>query len=242
MIKEAIEKVEELVRSQIVTVDGAKFYSSEGEYKQIIPEIPSPNRAFLTSLDAIVKMIRNEAVKQHDKVYVEVNSHKSVVCFTGAMGDKRWDRWELYQADATDVPGWKPEESFGFEDAAIALQTRFQRTGDLEYTLQLLSQITTGAKVTYNDIGVATTVVSQKGISLQQNQTIRPIVNLRPYRTFQEVEQPEGKFLIRISERGIRFIEADGGMWKLEARNTVKAYLEDALKAEVEAGSVVVML
>ncbi|MFQ8836330.1 MAG: hypothetical protein ACLR8L_00220 [Oscillospiraceae bacterium] len=57
-----------------------------------------------------------------------------------------------------------------------------------------------------------------------------------PYRTFQEIEQPVGLFLIRIDERGITFTEADGGMWKLEARKTIKAYLErSVLAAEIEA-------
>lgn len=84
--------------------------------------------------------------------------------------------------------------------------------------------------------------MTQRGVSLQQNATIRPIVRLRPYRTFQEIEQPVGLFLIRIDERGITFTEADGGMWKLEARKTIKAYLENVLAAEIEAGSVRVML
>ena len=81
-----------------------------------------------------------------------------------------------------------------------------------------------------------------EGSSLQQNTTIKPLVRLRPYRTFQEVEQPEGLFLIRIDERGISFIEADGGMWKLKARETIKAYLEEHLAQEIENGSVIVML
>lgn len=109
-------------------------------------------------------------------------------------------------------------------------------------TLELLSQITTGAKITYNDIGVATTIVTQKGVSLQANATIRPLVRLRPYRTSQEIEQPLGLFLIRIDERGISFVEADGGMWKLEARKTIKEYLEEHLADEIEAGRVTVML
>ena len=57
-----------------------------------------------------------------------------------------------------------------------------------------------------------------------------------------EVEQPESIFLIRISERGIAFIEADCGMWKLKAREVVKAHLEDKLSAEVEGGSVIIAL
>lgn len=148
----------------------------------------------------------------------------------------------IYYVHATAVPGWDEETKLSFERAAVALQTRFQDSPDRAYTLQLLSQITTGAKVTYNDIGVATTVVTQKGVSLQQNATIKPLVSLRPYRTFQELEQPDGLFLIRIDERGISFVEADGGMWKLEARKRIKSYLDEALSPEIEAGSVVVML
>ena len=74
---------------------------------------------------------------------------------------------------------------------------------------------------------------------MQQNTTIKPIVKLKPYRTFQEIDQPEGLFLIRIDERGITFTEADGGMWKLEARKTIKKYLEEKLK---DSSGVVVML
>lgn len=65
---------------------------------------------------------------------------------------------------------------------------------------------------------------------------------LRPYRTFQEVEQPESIFLIRVSDRGISFIEADGGMWRLTARETIKKYLESRLEQEVSEGSVHVVL
>lgn len=45
-----------------------------------------------------------------------------------------------------------------------------------------------------------------------------------------------------IWQRNISFIEADGGMWKLSARNTVKKYLEKALESEIQSGHVVVVL
>ena len=166
----------------------------------------------------------------------------TVTCFGHPQHDLREDRIFYYEAAAKDVPGWDGEVKMPFDRAAVALQTRFQDGGDRGYALTLLSQITCGAKVTYNDTGIATTVVTNKGVSLQQNSTIRPIVKLRPYRTFQEVEQPEGLFLIRIDERGITFTEADGGMWKLDARRTIKAYLEAALKDDIDAGRVVVMM
>ncbi len=97
-------------------------------------------------------------------------------------------------------------------------------------------------KVVYNDNGIATTVTTQKGVALQSNEQIRPIITLKPYRTFQEVEQPESIFLIRVNERGITFTEADGGMWKLKVRQTVKAFLEAELESLVSSEAVFIAL
>lgn len=244
MLKEAIEKIESMSKPTIYEKGGHSYAVDQGgTATEIMPEIIVPSCQRLTSLDSIVKMVQTEAVHMWDMVYINVPTHLSVAAYTELWSEeKRFVRPTLYVANATDVPGWEEETKLPFERAAIALQTRFQESQDREYTLQLLSQITTGAKVTYNDIGVATTIVTQKGVQLQQNSTIRPIVKLRPYRTFQEIEQPEGLFLIRIDERGISFVEADGGMWKLTARNTIKDYLKRALKTEIENGQVVVML
>lgn len=244
MLKAAIEKIEAMSRPSIHEIMGHNYLIGKEGYEEIRPIVDVPICAELYSLDAVVKMVRTEAIPRYagETLYINIPNHLRVDVFSQPRPEAYEIRPLLYTAKATDVPGWEPETKLAFERAAIALQTRFQDSEDRAYTLQLLSQITTGAKVTYNDIGVATTIVTQKGISLQQNTTIKPIVRLRPYRTFQELEQPEGLFLIRIDERGISFIEADGGMWKLKARETIKAYLEEHLAEEIENGSVVVML
>lgn len=244
MLKAAIEKIESMSKPCTFEKDGHSYLiDRDGTFAEIMPEIIAPVYKSLTSLDSIVKMVQTEAVNMFGRIYINIPSHLSVAAFTNLWSaEERFARPTLYVANATDVPGWEEETKLPFERAAVALQTRFQESKDREYTLQLLSQITTGAKITYNDIGVATTIVTQKGVQLQQNSTIRPIVKLRPYRTFQEIEQPEGLFLIRIDERGISFVEADGGMWKLTARNTIKDYLETALETEIKNGQVVIML
>lgn len=245
MLKEAIEKIEELAKPEIYDVEGHTYaVGKDGEAREIIPEMVYQDCLALNSLDALVQMVKTEGTcaDRPDKLYLSVKDHMTVACFGHPQKDLREARIFYYEAQAKDVPGWDGEVKMAFDKAAVALQTRFQDGGDRDYTLTLLSQITCGAKVTYNDIGVATTVVTQKGVSLQQNSTIRPLVKLRPYRTFQEVEQPEGLFLIRIDERGITFTEADGGMWKLAARKTIKAYLEEALKDMIDDGRVVVMM
>lgn len=244
MLKEAIEKIVELTKPYVVEIDGHNFYAvgNDGEYREILPEIPTPNTLTLSSLDAVITMVQTEAIKKTEMVFISVPTATRVEVFSKSQPAKREARDVFYEAKAIDVPGWEQSVKLPFDQAAVALQTRFQDSADRAYCLQLLSNITTGAKITYNDTGVATTVVTQKGIALQENQAIKPLVKLRPYRTFQEVEQPEGLFLIRIDERGITFTEADGGMWRLTARKTVADYLAENLADEISAGNVKVML
>ncbi len=243
MIKAAIEKLMELSRPRTFEVEGETFIADcDGRYKQVRTELDKTQSINLNSLDALVAFVKTEACRMHDKVYITVPNHKTVNCFTHPYEQLRNERVYLYVAEATDVPGWDGKATLPFEEAMIALRTRFQSTADTDYALKLLSDITTGSKVTYNDNGVATSVVTKRGIDLQSNAAIRPIISLRPYRTFQEVEQPASQFLIRINERGITFVEADGGMWKLDARKIIKAYLESALNAEITEGKVTVVL
>lgn len=243
MLRAAIEKILEIATPAIIERDGEHFIAThDGEFKQIRKELDFPATLSLNSLDALIKLVKTEASGAEFPLYVTVPSHMKVLCFGRPNIDLRFHRQEYYEVHATDVPGWGDSVKLPFDQAAVALQTRFQESVDRDYALRLLSQITTGAKVTYNDTGIATNVVTSKGVALQENSVIRPLVKLRPYRTFQEVEQPEGLFLIRIDERGITFTEADGGMWKLNARKTIADYLTEGLQDLVDNGMVVIAL
>lgn len=244
MLKAAIEKIQQLSEPIIFRRGNDEDYivNHNGEITQIRPEIDTPDTLTLYSLDALVKMVKSEASHVANPLYINIPTHMEVNCFGQPQEDKRYHRQLYYKVKATDVPGWDSSTRLLFEQAAVALQTRFQENEDRAYTLQLLSQITTGAKVTTNDNGIATSVVTHKGVTLQQNVPIRPLVRLRPYRTFQEIAQPEGLFLIRIDDKNITFTEADGGMWKLDARKTIANYLLENLEEYVEDGRVIIAL
>ena len=244
MLKEFIAHIQKTTAPQIIERGPDAFVvNSEGQVKQIHPDLDWPTPLELSSLDALVKMIRCELRPRPDAtVFVMIPTHLKVEAFLPPQEALRWQRPLPYFVEATDVPGWDSDKTLGFEDMQIALRTRFQDSRDMPYIQKLLSDITTGGKITCNDNGIATSVVTQKGVALQGTEVIRPIVNMRPYRTFQEVEQPESPFLIRVSERGLRLIASDGGMWKLAARQTVKAFLEEQLADLVSDGSVVIAL
>ena len=48
---------------------------------------------------------------------------------------------------------------------------------------------------------------------------------------------------MRLDENGrVGLFEADGGIWKMEAKDNIKAYLEEYLKEYVRKGTVIVMV
>lgn len=72
-------------------------------------------------------------------------------------------------------------------------------------------------------------------ITTKDNVLVPNPVNLIPYRTFLEVEQPASDFVFRVSEGRcgapvFKLVAADGGVWKSQAVANVKAYLVEALK------------
>ena len=243
MLQKFIEHIQKTTQPLITEVDDSTFrITSDGDVKEILPTIFHPDTLPLNSLDSLIKMVKTEASEQDAPLYITIPDHMTVRCFGQPDAAERYHRQFYYEANATDVPGWAEKNTLGFEEAQIALRTRFQETPDTLYAMKLVSDISLGAKVIYNDNGIATTITTQKGVALQTNEQIRPLVKLRPYRTFQEVEHPESIFLIRVSDRGISFIEADGGMWKLAARETIKTFLEERLSQEVTEGSVIIAL
>ena len=93
------------------------------------------------------------------------------------------------------------------------------------------------------DNGLTQSCEVRKGIQLKATEVIRPIVKLCPYRTFMEVEQPESEFLLRVRDGGeVGLFEADGGMWKLQAKNNIKSFFDNQLKELIEQSLVIVTI
>lgn len=110
------------------------------------------------------------------------------------------------------------------------------------YLLDLLSRMTDENSVSTKDNGVTQTVEARQGVALNALVEVKPRIQLQPFRTFLEVPQPESEFLLRVDpNEGIGFFEADGGVWKLEAKRNIADYFEKNLKDLIEAGKVVVM-
>ncbi|MEB9817123.1 hypothetical protein P4K18_27225, partial [Bacillus cereus] len=111
-----------------------------------------------------------------------------------------------------------------------------------DIVLQVVGTVVENDVKEIGDDGVSQAVTVKTGVASRGNAKVPNPVQLSPYRTFVEVEQPESKFVFRMRE-GARcgLFEADGGAWKLEAMNNIKEYLKEALAQEIESKKVFVL-
>lgn len=234
--REVIEKIEQMAAPKTYEINGETYTSAQ--LSRIDPVYDEPARLRVNSLESIVSLISEECEKIGQTIFVSVDNHETVSAFT--TYNDRFERYSLYLANC-DLPryefGWKD-----YESAMIAFRSRFIPNDGVSYLLDILSRISDESSVSSNDNGMTQTVEARSGISLKTKEKINPRVKLRPYRTFLEVEQPESEFLVRLREGGqIGLFEADGGMWKLQAKRNIKTYFEEKLASLIESGNVIVM-
>ena len=187
---------------------------------------------------AEIDTLRTELEKVDTTIMVQVKSNDTVEVMTTYLSD--FSRNTLYRAKA-DAPGLRTGFR-GREVALIELRSLCIPNEGTAYLLDLLSRMTNENSVSTNDNGVTQTVEARQGVALNAVVEIKPRVMLRPFRTFLEVEQPESEFLLRVDpDEGIGFFEADGGIWKLEAKKNIADYFLKNMGDLIDAGKVVVM-
>lgn len=236
MLAKMIEKIVSLKENKIYEIGGQTY--SDNQLTRIPPHVDRPQAINVSGLDGICKLIRTELKKIDTVVMVQAVDYNKVEVMTTYLED--FSRNVLYRATA-DVPGFK-EGWRNQEEALIQLRSLFIPNEGTKYLLDLLSRISDESNVTTTDNGVTQKVEARQGVALNALVEVRPRINLQPFRTFLEVPQPESEFLLRVNkEKGIGFFEADGGVWRLEAKGNIAKYFERELDDLIEAGKVVVM-
>lgn len=174
-----------------------------------------------TTLTSLVDYIKQRRDELREHMIIQVVSATEVRMYSGLLDER--DREELFVVNAL-LPRFEFGQQYDQESFIVSLQSCFQNNGDREAVAMLASNIVNNQQQEYSDDGITT-----KQAALVPNP-----VHLVPYRTFLEVEQPASDFVFRISEgRGgepvFKLVAADGGLWKAEAVDNIKKYLEDAL-------------
>lgn len=139
-----------------------------------------------------------------------------------------------------DLPERFPFDHYmDLETFNIMLQSRFLDTEDRAKLLALTANVVDESVSTYGDDGVSQKTTVKNGVTSVAEVKVPNPVTLKPFRIFAEAEQPESKFVFRMSkgEGGITaaLIEADGGAWKVQAIRNIADYLHNNLAEKLTA-------
>lgn len=221
--KEFIEKIEDMTGPKVIeTVQGA--FSDKHLYRV---ENKLAETIVLSSLSGLAEMIKQEMNEYNLPLFVRATSAERVHVFGAIRDDMQRER--PFTAEAKFI-GFDFNEYISIENMIICLKSRFAPTEDRDYLVQLLGNITDQQSVQTKDDGITQSATVKSGIQLVGEQRIKPIVTLRPYRTFLETKQPESDFLIRLKDGRAALFEADGGAWEREAVKNIADKLRELLE------------
>lgn len=149
------------------------------------------------------------------------------------------DNWEQRPDFATaTTAGQYSQFRFGEymdpEAFIIALQTLFKKDPHRDAIIAILANISSEQAVTNTDDGMTQTVGQKAGVVLKSKTDLPNPLVLRPFRTFNEIDQPDSPFILRVQQGRTlpqcSLWEADGGVWKLEAMNSISTFLKAKLE------------
>jgi len=113
----------------------------------------------------------------------------------------------------------------------IALQTEFKPNEDLERLMAIVGSMVAERIDTSADDGVTQTVGRRIGVALAGREKIINPFNLRPYRSFPEIEPVPSPFIFRVHQSGdgdlpkAALYECDNGAWRLKAMSLIKDWI-----------------
>lgn len=236
MDRTAIEKIEELCKPHLIEKYGYEY--SDKELKVV--KKPTVSTIRLHTLAGLVDVVKKEYTNFDAPVIVNVDCEEYVRVYSAIdSADRGREIPYDVAAELIEIPF---NRRLDYETMMITLKSKFVETPELLELVKLLGTITEENSATASDDGFSQSVVVRKGIAMKEGKVVKPIVKLKPYRTFSEVDQPESEFLVRLSDGAqVALYEADGGAWKLQARRNVAEYLKANLTELIESGEVIVI-
>lgn len=253
MIAEGIAKFEEIVKRSFTVqqVEHAGLTYADKALTRIPDELPvnKIDPLEVSTLSALMQYLKADPdglyTDEHGPiVHVVDPTHVEVV--TRALGESQrrqtWLRATALVPRLLTSEAGSSEAKWPIEDMSVHVRTCFvdspskvDEDGD-EVTevsetaraalVRFLGTWVQTDQIEAADDGVTQTVTVRSGISLNNQGKAPNLMDLRPIRTFHEIEQPSSPFVLRCYKGGIASLTtADGGAWRLKAIDAIRAHL-----------------
>jgi hypothetical protein len=230
MIKAAIEKILDLSKIEIIEHEGKKF-SDKKLYKIEIDKSPQPEVLNINTLSGVIDYISIHP--DNSKEYlIHIISPKEINIY--GEYEELYGRRKLYLTSEC-ISGC----NFSFItknnqiEFTTALQVYFVLDDNLKDLINIVSNITDEQTNNFIDNGISQQVTIKKGIKRESKDIINPFI-LRPYRTFEEIEQVESSYIFKIiktdgNEIKFNLQEIESNLWKLDSINLIRDFIHKSI-------------
>lgn len=223
MIKSALEYILSLDKKEVFEIDGKKF-TYDKPFK--ICEDTIDRSLKIRTLQGIVDYL--EALPDpihHADMILHIEDFNKVSLITNL--NKDLNRNVILESNAV-TPFLKLNDFLTQESFLIMLQSCFVDNEDKLKILKVVGTMRDTTVKEFGDDGISQSVVAKVNIGRVADVKIPNPCILKPYRTFQEIDQPESKFILRMKEGGqVGLFEADGGAWKNQAVKNIRDWFND---------------
>lgn len=230
MLKSFIQYIVGLSAPTVQDIRG-ETYSDKALYR--INHIPYADRIGMNTLSSLIDYIKSGIDTFNHRMIIHVQSPTQVSMYSAL--DIERNREEIVTVNA-QIPDFNFGKFMDHETFCIGVQSKFVSDTDTDKALLLkfAGTVEAGSVAEYGDDGISQKATVKTGIASKGDAIIPSPAVLRPYRTFVEVDQPASSFIFRMKNSGMgvqcALFEADGGAWKVDAMESIKNYLTEALK------------
>lgn len=231
MLKAAMEYLRNLGAAadtpQVVEIDGHTYCNKSLE------RYDTPKYAdaiYGSTLTALLDYIGSRSDEFPGDMIVHVVSPTRVALMSGLDAERK--RETLFEVNAIvnefSFDRWYDQERF-----MIEMQANFAETPDRGAILKMAGNVERHNGQTFSDNGTDQVVEMRMGVATKEAVLAPNPVILKPFRTFQEVDQPESAFIFRVGDKeepAFKLVEAENGIWKNTAIGNIKAYLVSEIR------------
>lgn len=236
MITDAINRILELGRKEEYTDTYGREHLKIGS--SLIPFEPSrPSAIKLHTLNGLLDLIKSEKLEDKCCIWINDPSEVSLVGFR----DEKWQKRATFAQSNTFNFNFPLERFMDIETFIIKVQCEFKDSANKKTLIDHVSKVTGSEVLIAEDDGIAQVVTARSELSRKERVKLNPIIDLQPWRTFREVEQPQESFLLRMKKTTVNgeptiaaaLFSTDGNMWQHEAVENIYTYLQKLIPTNI---------
>jgi hypothetical protein len=233
---ETINKILEISTPEMHTikdVHGIETVFSTKPLHQVKATAPEePSSVDVVTLAGFANLIQSNlegrGLQADNLIHIE---NERTVTLKSKVSDEYGRRLVLISAQPVGFKQFQFGQWIAQEEFVIGVASLFAESPDKQYVLSMASSLTNDAATNTEDDGFTQRVNLKAGLRLKESVTLKPRVDMAPYRTFPEIDQPVSQFVLRARCEGeskpmLMLVEADGGRWKIDAIATIRAKME----------------